>query len=114
MKKEVSIDFEIGFADSTILSYTIENCKVTLILECWNSQLLEIAFINFVEISATNETLLCDILEVFESPLLEKALNEIYVKRPQEHNLRIFRLLSNNDSIALEIVCESINIKKYN
>ena len=112
MKKEVPVNFEIGFADSKILSYTAESKNVILILECWNGQKLKMVFSNFVEIAGTSETLLCDIEEAFESPLLEKALNDIYDEKPQVHNLKVFRLININDSIALEIVCESMTITK--
>ena len=111
MKKK-EVDFEIGFADSTILSYSVKRNKLTVILECWNSEIIEIKFINFTGITAMNYFRIADIYEVFESPLLERALNELYEKHPESHNLRIFQFINPDDMLALEVVSENIQIKK--
>lgn len=112
MKKEISIDFEIGFADSCIQSYLVKNSNIILLLECWNATLLEITFINFASIFSMNYIRIADVKEVFESPLLDRALNELYEDKPEAHSYRIFKLLNSNDMTALEVVCEGIEIKK--
>jgi hypothetical protein len=45
--KNLSINFEIGFADSIIQTYTIKECNIILLLECWNAEIVEISFFNF-------------------------------------------------------------------
>lgn len=112
MKKELSIDFEIGFADSNIQSYTIEGENLTLFLECWNSEIIEIKFLRFVSLFAMNYFQISDLQEVFESPILERALSELYEEKPKEHYLRIFKFLNSNKMTALEVVCEDIHIRK--
>jgi hypothetical protein len=53
-----------------------------------------------------------DLQEVFDSPLLERVLNELYAEKPNKHNFRVFRFLNSDDMTALEIVCENIHIEK--
>lgn len=108
MKKELPINFKIGFADSIIQSYVIDNKNITLFLECWNSDVVEIKFLKFVSLLGMNYFRISDLQEVFESPLLDRALNELYEEKPKEHSLRIFKFLNSNDMTALEIVCEGI------
>ena len=112
MKRTLSIDFEIGFADSNIKSYTIEGENVILFLECWNTEIIEIKFLRFVSLFAMNYFQISDLQEVFESPILERALNELYEEKPKKHFLRIFKFLNSDDMTALEIVCEDIHIRK--
>jgi hypothetical protein len=112
MKRELSVNFEIGFADSNIRSYTIEGENLTLFLECWNTIIVEIRFLKFVSLFAMNYFRISDLQEVFESPILERALNELYEEKPKEHCFRVFKFLSSDDMTALEVVCEGISIKK--
>jgi hypothetical protein len=113
MKKEIPVDFEIGFADSNIQSYFIEGGDVTLFLECWNSEVVKIKFLRFVSLFAMNYFRIADFREVFESLFLERALSELYEEKPKEHDLRVFKFLNSDDMTALEIVCEDINIEKF-
>lgn len=112
MKKDLSVNFEIGFADSNIQSYTIEGENLTLFLECWNSQIVEIKFLKFVSLFAMNYFRIFDFQEVFNSQILERALSELYEEKPKEHCLRAFRFINSDDMIALEVVCEDMHIKK--
>lgn len=112
MKNEISVDFEIGFADSNVQCYTFKDNNVIFLLECWNSAILEITFSNFILLNMTNDFRISDLQEAFESPLLNKALKKLYEKIPKEHNLKVFKLIDSNGETALEIVCENINIKK--
>ncbi len=110
--KQKSIDFEIGFSDSNIQSYSIGKKNITLFLECWNAEILEIKFLNFVSLFGMNYFRIADFYEIFESPLLERALKELYEEKPESHELRIFRFINSDDMTALEIVCENISIEK--
>lgn len=110
MKKTIPVDFEIGFADSKILSYSVRDDDVILLLECWNAQIVEICFIKFVSLFAMNYFRISVVHEIFESPFLERALNELYEEKPKKHGLRIFQFLNSDDMIALEVVCENIKI----
>jgi len=112
MKNELPVEFEIGFAASKILSYSINDGNVSLFLECWNSAVLEINFLYFASLFAMNYTRIADFREVFESSLLERALEELYEKKPKEHLFRVFRFLNSDDITAFEIVCEDIKVKK--
>lgn len=112
MKRSISVDFEIGFADSYIQSYIVENDTLTLVLKCWNADLLEIKFLNLASIFAMNYIEVADLLEVFESPFLDRALIELYEEIPKVHDFRIFKFITSDDMTALEIVCEDIQIHK--
>ena len=112
MKKEISIEFEIGFADSCIQSYLIKDSNVILLLECWDATLVEIKFLNFVSVFSMNYTRIADLKEVFESLLLDRVLNELYEEKPEIHSYRVFKFLNSSDMTALEVVCESIEIRK--
>ena len=112
MKKELSVNFEIGFADSNIQSYSIEGENLILFLKCWNSEIIKIKFSQFVALFALNYTRIADFREVFESPLLERALRELYEEIPKKHDLRVFKFLNSDDMTALEIVCKDIKIEK--
>ncbi|NGX42982.1 MAG: hypothetical protein K940chlam7_01272 [Chlamydiae bacterium] len=85
MTRKLPVNFEIGFADSTIQSYSVENENLTLFLECWNSEIVEFRFLNFVSLFAVNYFRIADVQEIFESPLLERALNELYEKKQKFH-----------------------------
>jgi len=114
MKKEISLEYGIGFADSNILSFTVEDSNLTLLLKCWNAIILKIKFLNYTSLLAMNYFRIADLLEVFESPLLERVLNELGDEKPKEHNFRVFKFLTDDDPTALEIVCEDISIEKIN
>ncbi|SCA62851.1 hypothetical protein SCG7109_AE_00180 [Chlamydiales bacterium SCGC AG-110-M15] len=110
MKKDLSVDFEIGFADSCIQSYFVKDNDLTLLLECWNAVVLEIKFLNFASVFAMNYFRIADIKEVFRSPLLDRVLDELYEEKPKKHEFRVFKFLNSNDMTALEVVCEGIKI----
>ena len=106
--KEVALN--IDFADAVIQHYIVKDFNILLFLERWNGEILEIKFLDFVLFEATNSDRISAFEECFESPLLEKALNHVYDKIPNSHNLRIFKFIDSNDRISLEIVCEKIHI----
>lgn len=110
--KEFSIDYEIGFADSNIISYNIQDENIVLILECWNNEILEIVFFKYAAIFAMNYTQISDFREAYESVLLERVLTEFYEVKPLKHNFRIFKFLNSDEMTALEIICENIKINK--
>ena len=112
MRAELSINFEIGFADSNILTYFMKDENLTLFLQCWNSEIVKIRFLKVVSLFSMNYFRIADLREVFESPLLERALKELYTETPNEHSLRVFKFLNSDDMTALEIVCEDINIER--
>lgn len=112
MKNEISVEFEIGFADSNIHSYSVDRDNLTLQLECWNAEFIEIIFIGFTSLFAMNYCRIADLKETFEPHLLEKTLKELYVEEPSSHNFRIFKFINSDNMTALEIVCEDIKIKK--
>lgn len=112
MKKELSVNFDIGFADSTIKSYSVEDENLKVLLECWNSDLVEIKFLELVSLFALNYFRIADLREVFQSALLDSALIDLYEKKPDEHDFRIFKFLNSDGMTALEIVCKSVEIKK--
>jgi hypothetical protein len=106
------MEFEIDFADSTILYYTVKDFNISLLLERWNAEIIEMNFLKYVLFEATSHRKVSAFEECFESPLLEKALDYVYEKIPDKHNLRIFRFIDTNENISLEIVCENIHIEK--
>lgn len=112
MKDELSVDFEIGFSDSNILSYCIQDENLTLLLECWNLEILEIKFLRISCFLAMNFLRIADLREIFESELIERVFNELYDEKPKKHNLRVFKFVTASEATALEIVCEDITIKK--
>lgn len=112
MQRDRSVASPIGFADSEIQSYTVEGESLTLLIECWNAEKVEIKFSNFASLFTMNYFRIADFREVFDSPLLERSLNELYVEKPEKHNFRIFKFLNSDDMTALEIVCEGIQIRK--
>jgi len=112
MKRELPVNFEIGFADSIIRSYSIKGENLTLFLECWNSEIVKITFLKFVSLFAMNYFRIADLREVFDSSILERALRELYEGKPEKHGLRVFKFLNSDDMTALEVVCEGISIEK--
>ena len=109
---KLSVDFDMGFADSEILSYSVEGENLALFLEYRNGDIVEIRFLKMAALFAMNDRRVADLQEIFESPLLERALSELYQEPPKEHALRIFRFLNANEKTALEVVCEAVNLKK--
>lgn len=101
----------IDFADSEILSYNIKSEGLTLFVERWNAEILEIKFLKHVAVLAMCYFRIAEAQEVYESPLLERALNELYETIPKEHNFRIFKFITPEEDVALEVVCEDINIR---
>jgi hypothetical protein len=106
------MEFEIDFADSTRLYYIVKDFNISLFLEKWNAEIIELKFLEYVLFEATSHDQVSAFEECFESPLLEKALDYTYEKIPDKHNLRVFRFIDINENISLEIVCENIHIEK--
>jgi hypothetical protein len=103
---------EIGFADSEIISYTTKHDIVTLFVKLSNAEIFEIKFINYVSLLDMCYFRIADIRETFESPLLDRVLEEYYEIKPVKHPFRIFKVFNSDDMTALEIVCEDVNIRR--
>lgn len=112
MGTKLPVEYEIGFADSEIMHYSVNSDDLILTLECWNAVILEIKFIGFASVFGMNLCTVSEFFEIFNSPLLDNVLKEYYNEIPKEHNYRIFKFLNPNDMTILEIVCEGIEIKK--
>jgi hypothetical protein len=111
MKEQYSYNKEIGFADSNILSVNVIDGNVTVVLKRWNDQIIEIKFFNFIAMLSTDNTSVADFIEIFESPLLDYALEDSYESKPKMHPYRVFKFLTSDDTNSLEVVCEEIYIK---
>lgn len=113
MENEKSVNLKnIDFADSEILSYTVKNDTLTLFIERWNAEILEIKFLNYASSLSMNLFGIAEVKEVSESNLLDKVLNEFYEKKPKENPFKIFQFFNSDDMCALEIVCEGIDIRR--
>lgn len=113
MENKLSVNInQIDFADSEILSYTVKNDTLTLFIERWNAEILEVKFLNYASSLSMNLYGIAEVKEASESPLLEKVLNEFYEKKPIEHPFKIFQFFNSDDMCALEIICEGVDIRR--
>jgi len=102
----------IGFADSEILSYNVKPCCMTLFIKLWNADILEIKFLDYAASLDMGYFRIAEVQEVFESPLLERVLDEYYEIKPKEHNFKVFKFSNSDDTTALEVVCEGVSLRK--
>lgn len=80
MKEEIKEISKIDFADSYIQSYHVKDQNITLLLECWDGEIIEFKFLNFCSVLSMNYFYIESFQEITESPLLERALMEFYEK----------------------------------
>lgn len=110
MKKRIPIEYDIGFADSNIVSYRSKNENVVITLKCWNEKVLELEFVESILVLITNSWNISDICEITESILLDKVLSQAYEIIPKNHEYRIFQFIDNSDNPAIEVISKQLII----
>ncbi len=112
MENKLPLDIlAIDFADSVILSYTVKFGCLILFVKRWNAQILEIKFLEYASSVDVDYVEIAYVQQVFESPLLERILDEFYEKKPNSHNFKIFKFFNSDDLTALEVICENVNVR---
>lgn len=113
MNTSSSINFEIGFSDSQIISYQSAMDGLSIYLEAWNAKILLFEFSEVIFFSNLDSWSISDVIEVNKSPNLEKAIKILYADMSQENIYRSIQFLDLYDTIALEVCCKSFCISVY-
>lgn len=105
-----SIDYDIGFEDSEILSYCSKNDLNVLILhKCWNEEILSLEFFDCMFFSIKGSWEISDVCVSTQSPLLDKVLEEVYEIMPTIPEYKLFQFF-NFDEPNVNIVCKKLII----
>ncbi len=110
MADKQSIQYQIGFADSEILSYHSSNDNLILRLKCWNEKIIEFEFVDCILFLILNNWKISDVCELNDSFLMERALKKVYETIPEQHPYKVFQFLDNDDDPAVEVACTNMII----
>lgn len=103
----------IDFADSSYkCCHTCER-DLFVILDSWDSKIIEIEFINAIRFIYNGGDFPQGIYEKTNDEILLNALKSHYEKIPQNHNFKIFIILDIQDEPIFEVISEEVIIKKY-
>lgn len=105
-----SIKYEVGFADSEILSYETNNDGLLIYLKCWNEKILHLQFVDCILFLILDSWQISDICETADSQLLDKSLQKVYEIIPDQHPYKVFQFIDNEDDPVIEIACTNIII----
>ena len=112
MNEKKSVEYEIGFSDSEILSYNSQGENLIVILNAWNEKKIRFEFIDCILFLSFNNWMISDVVEFIssESSLLRKALKLVFEDVPEEHGYTLFQFLDLDGEPAIEVGCKSILI----
>ena len=110
MNFKKSIDFQIGFSDSQIVSFESKNDDVLVFLKAWNEKILKLEFFDSICFFIINSWNISDICQVDNTPSLEKVVKMVYEKVPLNHPYKVFQFIDNDDNIIAEVCCKKLSI----
>ena len=104
-----SVEFEVGFADSELISYERGASGIRVIISAWNERVICLEFTDAITMVDYGAWSFSDICE-FEgdSPTMNKALRMQYDPIPSEHPYRLFQFLNEDDEPSIEVVAEKL------
>ncbi|GEM_PF-3760230 len=109
MPKRYPVEFEVGFADSELISYERGESGVKVLISAWNEQSICLEFkgaITLVDYGAWNFSEICELQE--SSPTMSRALQTQYDGNPLEHPYRLFQFLDEDNEPSMEVVAEKL------
>lgn len=112
MENKKSINFEIGFADSEIVSFHSQDEDLIIFLKCWNELMIKLKFLDCIFFSIQNGWKVSDICEAENPKLMKDTLLKTYEKVPLEHPYKLFQFLNDDGDPSVEIICKNIFITK--
>ncbi len=110
MKDKTSIDYQIGFADSEIISFQSNDNIFFIFLKAWNEVTLRFDFKESIFFVTYTNWDISDVCESKESEHLDKALKLVYRDPPTDHPYKIFQFLDLYENIAAEVICKELVI----
>jgi hypothetical protein len=108
---KIPIEFDIGFADGSVVGYTRNLSSLTLTLKAWNDDRLRIEFTGVLglrDLGVGDVSDLCE--ESDKSVFMEDAIASAYEVVPEEIPYKLFRLLDLDDQPMMEIVAADVKI----
>jgi len=111
MIKRLSIEFDIGFSDSELISYEKNENRIKVLLSAWNQKHVCIEFIDvifFVDYGAWSFSDFCEFIG--ESSTMLKAIQTQYEEVTSEHSYHLYQFLDNENEPSIEVVAEQISI----
>ena len=107
-----SLPCKIGFADAEFNSYTREGSQLQVRLQAWNQRIIELTFHNVISLSENYLGEISNVCEVIdETTLLSAAIKKHYESIPAQHPFREYHFLTLDESVALAVVAESVEIQ---
>lgn len=102
----------IDFTDSKIISFELhEDNKLIVYIAMKDEQTLKIIFIDTIRLHYIPGNIVSNICEVTGNiAFLEKAIEEIYEKKPESHPYKLFIVETANSKPILQIVAELVVI----
>lgn len=110
MNVKTSVNFEIGFADSEIISFESYENSLLIFLKAWNEKLLKFKFSEYILFVILDSWNISDVCEVENSPFLDKALKIVYDQIPPQHPYKLFHFFDDDDNVVVEVCCKDLSI----
>lgn len=109
MKKEV--EFDIGFADSAVSGYVVDNGNLTVRLIAWNGVKLSVSFHDFEGMADYSAGDISSLVEFDgKNDFLSRVLQNVFEVPPAQTGLRLFQFLNLDEEPSLEVVSPGIKI----
>lgn len=110
MTERRSIDYQIGFADSEIISFQSDKNSLLIFLKSWDEKILKFEFSNSIFFMIYNNWYISDICEMNNPKNMEKALLMVYADPPKLHPYKAFQFIDIDGDIAAEVYCTDLII----
>lgn len=111
MAKWESINFEIGFSDGEVISYSKEEDSLIISVRAWNDKIIKIVCRDVISFFDKGTWDISDFREVIsDTDTLREALERQFENIPEDHGYKAFQFIDNDDQAVMEIVCSEISV----
>jgi hypothetical protein len=103
------LDYEIGFADSEVLSLHRKSQTLVVRLQLWTARVVDVTFSDVLQVvdrAAWTISAVREATDIGSSALTEAVAR--HYRGEAEHGFRLFQFLDEDDEPALEVVVEQL------
>jgi hypothetical protein len=105
------VQFEIGFADSELVSYSRYASELSVIVKTWDSSLVTVTFFDVIGVLDLNVGDISEICQESETTrLMSKAVERMYESPPDVLPYNVYQFLDLDGNIAMEIIAASVTV----
>ena len=99
----------IDFADAEDLNFQMsDDCKLSIVIKLWDESPAKLVFSNILRFSYSRGDIISGFYEVNNSPFLDEALSQYFIKVPLNHSFKLYQLEDVSGNLFIEVVAEHV------